>query len=321
LISALINSLIALGLSQINFLENNTIIETIKKTNIHYYYTYEKVESNFYFSLEKRDLVESLYVVFPKDNLRNDPVIVNKNKEITLEQLPDFIENSRIARDEADRKFLTYELCVHKEIPLKFVSQIKLELAKMGCYKIAYVVAPKGPEYNSQGYSESGIPVKLPPVGPVKRKRIAPPPPKPPNYSIFFNEDMKDKVVFINHIEKEEFKVNDQKLNLEELKEFYKNDLASLNKNLYVFLSNNELVYENYLNALIVFREAAREVKDEIAFKRYGMNYESLDDLKAWEINKTLPLPFADLNIVLLSYLVEQGIVDQEIMDRFYIPK
>ena len=63
LISITIVSISSFGLSRINIVDYEAINKMCNQKNIHYNYNFELTESDFYEKLEKRSLIENIYIV------------------------------------------------------------------------------------------------------------------------------------------------------------------------------------------------------------------------------------------------------------------
>lgn len=92
--------------------------------------------------LERKSLVSYIYIGKPIKNLQGvfgtEPRIQLNDAFATLQQLPDFVETERNARNEAERPLLTFSLKVDKETKMGIVTDVKQELRKVQALKINY---------------------------------------------------------------------------------------------------------------------------------------------------------------------------------------
>jgi biopolymer transport protein ExbD len=92
--------------------------------------------------LERKSLVSYIYIGKPIKNLQNifgtEPRIQLNDAFATLQQLPDFVETERNARNEAERQLLTFSLKVDKDTKMGIVTDVKQELRKVQALKINY---------------------------------------------------------------------------------------------------------------------------------------------------------------------------------------
>jgi hypothetical protein len=314
LIAAILNSTVAFGLSQLNILELFPIENNLRKQNIHYKYKYEKVESEYFLCLTKLDLVENLFLVFPKDGMRMDPVILNHNEEINPDSIFSFIQQIRNERDEADRKFLTVNLCIDKNIPMYFVNKLKVDLAKAGQYKLAYAVLPKRSKYDNGTYSRYSIPFKQPPLGVLKN---SPPPPISP-YRFLESSYNEFELITIFHQNENEFSIGDHVLGLDSLQSFYREAIANTEKKIFVFAVNEDLNFEFYLRAFIAYRLATEEARKNYALNYFSKNYDMLNSQDQKKINRKLSNRYIDVSPGLLDELIKQGKLSKNDAKRYY---
>jgi len=93
--------------------------------------------------LEKKSLVSYIYVGPPstpalKEVFGTEPRIQLNDTYANVNEIPEFIEKERQARDEAEVPFLTTSLKIDKDTKMGIVSDIKQELRKMNALKINY---------------------------------------------------------------------------------------------------------------------------------------------------------------------------------------
>jgi biopolymer transport protein ExbD len=92
--------------------------------------------------LERKSLVSYIYIGKPIKNLQGvfgtEPRIQLNDAFATLQQIPEFIEAERNARNEAERPLITTSLKVDKETKMGIVTDVKQELRKVQALKINY---------------------------------------------------------------------------------------------------------------------------------------------------------------------------------------
>ncbi len=94
--------------------------------------------------LEKKSLVSFIFIGPPlKKQFGTESRIQLNDSFATVEDIPEFIESEREARDEADRKLLTTSLKVDKETKMGVVTDVKQQLREIGAFKINYSTAKK----------------------------------------------------------------------------------------------------------------------------------------------------------------------------------
>ena len=89
--------------------------------------------------LQKKSLVSYIYIGEPKKtSFGTKPRIQLNDAFAKVSDIPSFITTERMARDEADRKFITTSLKVDGNIRMGIVTDVKQELRKSGAFKINY---------------------------------------------------------------------------------------------------------------------------------------------------------------------------------------
>lgn len=90
--------------------------------------------------LERKNLVSYIYIGEPinKATYGSESRIQLNDQFATAQDIAEFIEKERAARNENDRQFLTTSLKVDKKVKMGIVTDVKQELRKVGAFKINY---------------------------------------------------------------------------------------------------------------------------------------------------------------------------------------
>ncbi|HPE99259.1 MAG: biopolymer transporter ExbD [Bacteroidales bacterium] len=90
--------------------------------------------------LERKNLVSYIYIGNPINakTYGSEPRIQLNDQFATSDDVAEFIEKERAARNEADRQFLTTSLKVDRKVKMGVVTDVKQELRKVGAFKINY---------------------------------------------------------------------------------------------------------------------------------------------------------------------------------------
>ena len=90
--------------------------------------------------LERKNLVSYIYIGVPINtrSYGSEPRIQLNDQFASSDDVAEFIEKERAARNEADRQFLTTSLKVDKKVKMGVVTDVKQELRKTGAYKINF---------------------------------------------------------------------------------------------------------------------------------------------------------------------------------------
>lgn len=90
--------------------------------------------------LERKNLVSYIYIGVPmKTQLYGtEPRIQLNDQFASVDDIAEFIEKERAARNENDRQFLTTSFKVDRDVKMGIVTDVKQELRTVGAYKINY---------------------------------------------------------------------------------------------------------------------------------------------------------------------------------------
>jgi biopolymer transport protein ExbD len=90
--------------------------------------------------LERKNLVSYIYIGTPMRTqvYGTEPRIQLNDQFATVEDIAEFIEKERAARNENDRQFLTTSFKIDKDVKMGIVTDVKQELRKVGAFKINY---------------------------------------------------------------------------------------------------------------------------------------------------------------------------------------
>lgn len=311
---ALINSVLAFSFSQINLVDCFSISNDIKKSNIYYKYKFEKVSSDYYYKLVKLDLVTNLYIVSSKDTSIKDPILYCEREEFSLDRLSSCLEKIEQRHEDFGRGFITINLCIDKEVPLSFINSVKFKIAQFGFNRMAYSITPKDLEKFYQYSSNTVIRFRHPPLFIVD---YGPPPPKFPIDKLKYNFKEHDVIVVFHEIENT-FRINEDKIEINDLKNYIQNSLQKKGEKTFIFVANNELSFELFLNAYIIFRKAYKEVFDTYALEEFNRSMKSLSSDEYRSIRKKINAGFIEVYPELLIEFVERGDLNQKDFDFYY---
>ncbi len=313
LISALSLTALALGLSQINIMNYLPIEAQLLQLNIYYNYEYEKVQTEVFEYIGRPDQVENIYFVYPKDKNKKAPVILYHNQEIGVDQIKSVIDSSRNSRDEADTRFLIFQLCVHKDVPMDIVNKVKIELAKKDAFKIAYSAIPKNAEYEQRYYRNVGLPYKTLPIKWLNRGSQLPFSP----YDFIKKPGFFDNDLIIHQLNEEYCQVNDSIINYKDLISYMKPIIASKKRHVFFLVINKDLSFESYFKVISSHRRARYQALNDLSISIHGIPYDQLNCELAREIDKEIRSPYIEIYPELNEHLIEEGFLSQEDFDKY----
>nr|WP_320119527.1 hypothetical protein [uncultured Marinifilum sp.] len=285
LLTGVIISIIAFGLSRINLIDYKAINHNYLAKNIHNNYSLELPETNSYERLFQRSLIENIYVVKSKSQNENEPFIVVENKKIDLNELNDKIMDWQSVRSEYEIPHMVYQLHIDKTIKMGFVNQLKNELAKSGVTRIAYAVVPINPEYDIRYYKDFSFQTWLPNW-----------------YSDWFNpKEIYDdinrtrNIIEIKQGTSGKCFINDKTVENDKIKQILKhlitNDLDYIIK----FHVNDSVEFSDYFRVISYSREVINELRNEYSKETYSEQFDWLDFEKEKEVKRKYPLRIFEL--------------------------
>ncbi len=285
LLTGVIISIIAFGLSRINLIDYKAINHNYLAKNIHNNYRLELPETNSYERLFRRSLIENIYVVKSKNQNENEPFIVVENKKIDLNELKDKIMDWQSMRSEYEIPHMVYQLHIDKTIKMGFVNQLKNELAKSGVTRIAYAVVPINPVYDIRYYKDFSFQTWLPNW-----------------YSDWFNpKEIYDdinrtrNIIEIKQGTSEKCFINDKTVENDKIKQILKhlitNDLDYIIK----FHVNDSVEFSDYFRVISYSREVINELRNEYSKETYSEQFDWLDFEKEKEVKRKYPLRIFEL--------------------------
>lgn len=273
---------LSFGLSRINVIDYKAINESYLKNGVDYKYLLELPESDSYSRLEKRSLVDDIYIVLPKKQQRanTEPIIVINNQEIEIKELGQKVNELKLLWHESNRKYIRFNLHVHKEIKVEFIKQVHRELSKQNVFRISYAVVPVNPEYEQGYYTDQAFFTKIP-------RYISD--------SILYSKLNFDLQKFTNQFELKVINDNSCSVNgtlteYSKLKEIFINQIPEDTNFVIKFHVKNEVRFSTYLKVLSIITESIHELRNLSSLSRFSKEYYRLiDEKEIKEINNKYP--------------------------------
>lgn len=280
--SIIIVTALSLGLSRVNVIDYKAINKLYLQNSIYYNHILELPESDSYSRLEKRSLVEDIYIVYPKydQHAKSEPIIVIDNKKVQIEELNRKINELQQLRYESDRYYTLFNLHVHKGINMNFINKVKQEISKANVFRIAYAVVPINSKYDQRYYKEKVVYTRIP---------------KYKSDSILYRELINSikkysNQIEINEVNKNSCLVNDTVINYSELKETLINQIALDTNFIIIFRVNNKVEFSSYIKVITYTYEAITELIDLYSMNRFSKKYDLLKNDQRKEVRHKYPI-------------------------------
>ena len=226
--------------------------------------------------LENQDRVLNIFLGYPDEGRSGEPELVFLGRKISYEEFPGILNETKNKIKAIDQPYLTVVFHVDKEIPMGYLSKLKLMLRENKTLKIA----------------DAGIPIEDQ-VSPVLRHAVGLPrllP--PPDALIIEEEEIRAQGIEI-------FKIN-----------LTSHDLApaDLHNRLIEIARNNEkyvmvleydsaVPYGEYMETVDMIFDAVYVLREELALSKYNIPYEDLGSTQQQEIKKTYPMTLTERNV------------------------
>jgi len=293
LTSMLMVTAISLGLSRVNIIDYKAINESYLRNSIYYNYTLELPESDSYSRLEKRSLIEDIYIVLPKNDqpCNSEPIIIIDNQEFEIEELHLKIRELQLLRHERKRKYILFNLHVHNEIKVEFINKVKRVLSKGNITRISYAVVPVNPQYDQRYYAEHAFFTRIPKY----------------NSDTFLYQKLHNSIekysnkIEINRFRKSSCLVNDTFIEYSKLKEIFINQISVDTNYLINFHVNNEVEFSSYIKVLTFAYEAIAELRDLYSITKFSKRYDLLSDVRREEVRNKYPMRIFEITDELMK--------------------
>ncbi|MBI9036625.1 MAG: hypothetical protein JEY97_00710 [Bacteroidales bacterium] len=282
LISMILLSGISFGFSKIQLIDYKKINEGLFRKSIHYKYNLELPESDVYQRIEKKSLIEDIFIVTSKENPNNsEPIIVINNKKVAFADLPGKIKEIQLSKDEIDAKFIIFFLHIHRDIKMSFINKLRKQLMDIGIWKVTYDVTPCNPKFDSRYYGDLGLSLRLPKLQSDSL-----------DFQEIFEKYHKGRdIIKIKPLESGFCLFNETLIESKDLKEKYKNQMIENQNNIVKFYHNKNLDFSAYIRIISDLLVVVHELRDMYSINKYLKSYDMLSNYEEREmIRKKYPL-------------------------------
>lgn len=276
LISLLMVSSIAYGLSKVNLIDYKSINSIALQKNIPLKYNLEVPESNCDESkFENRSMKQVIYVVRNKQKMYSTPQIFIDNVEVTINNLGSKILEFQSNKNESDIAMCIYHLYIDKTINMKFISELKNEMVKANALKIAFAFVPPNPEYDKRYYNNYSIRIRLPKYDSE-------------NYNLIdtykkLNEF--ENIIEVRNTDFGELIINGKTYWDDTIKQVIKESIKRNPNYIIKFHINYNVDFSVYFKLISKTKEAVDELRNEYSLLTFSKEF---DDLNDGEMNETV---------------------------------
>ncbi len=295
LISVLIVSSFAIGLSRVNVINYKAINSIVQSKNINSKYLLDVPEAEYYRRPEKRSLVEHIYIVQEKNQAEDaDPVIIADNKVVALNNLDSIIKQWQSERDEAEIPFMTYCLHINKTVRMEFFNKLKNEFFKLGVYRFTFAVTPVNPEFDKRYYRDMVFSISM------------------YDYANASPQDLQDLVDTIKQIKNiievkssgnNSYIVNGNQVSEKQLTSCFYNLISNDPDYLIEFYINDHDVFSSYLRVYNSSIQAVSNLRNKYSLENYQVEYGDYDAEEMTHVRELFPLRRAEMTDKMIELL------------------
>jgi len=290
--SFVILTILSFGLSCINFVNYKEINRMALKRNVWHNYHIVLPESDVYDDLN-RDYRRRATVMLVRDKVgATDPILLFRH---TMDRTLSYNDYHRIAPDslchkikEGDERFRYDEglidpcvIYADKDIPMKYVNNLKHQLSKAGVIRVEYAVVPVVREYNIRYYDYLGFRYVIPPYYESQDKVKE------------LEKEISGISCVINVVEQSDHSLlmNDSLINRSEIRNLIKRHIKGRGDDYVIrYYINNSSPFSSYVSMVIGVSQAVNDLRNEYSMETYQLGYEELDYESQALIRKQIPV-------------------------------
>ncbi len=225
----------------------------------------------YYRILEDQGLVYKICLGYPEGSEKDKPVLNFAGELITVDKIAASLERVQSRHRKTDLPYLTASLYIDKEVPMKYVHEIKQELRENNALKFAAAGIPKDNSVSPVLRHAVGLPRLLPPMDAV----------------LLDKEEVKKHGLAIFEMKLLSPSGMDQKLH-----EFIEKE----EKYIIELVYDNQVPYGYYIEAVDLVFNVIIDYRNKLAQEKYNTDYMELPASMQTEIKKRYPVTLTERN-------------------------
>ncbi len=283
LTTAVVISILAFGMSRINFIDYHKVNQSVLDKNVYYKYDLELPLSSFYEKPYSKYSLEEIYVV--EEN--NKPIVLFKDEKISFEDFLNINDKKRIS-DRLNYRRSNFQLYIDKDIKMSFVKKLKDKLHELDIWKIGYGVMPEDLQYDIRYYRDAYLPDYLQS--------------KDEESVSFLAEGIKEwkgkgVISYGVELKLDQVLFEGRSVSFEELINLFKHKITKKPSQLCFFYVDDYSNFDSYIKIKSSYKRAVRDFLDELSEKEYGRKYWSLEIIKKKKIMDEFNINFSLLEM------------------------
>lgn len=295
-------SILSFIMAKIEVIDNDYFGEQLKNQNVFLNYEVDRVESDVYSFVGTRDLVENIYLVYPKqkDNL-NKPLIIFNNQIIDLDNLKETLKQQRIKHNECDRKFLSFNMAIHKDIPMSLVNEVKFIMSTVAISKISYSIIPKDIKIDTNYLYHYGFHRRFPILGNDFY-------PRPKSFIRFMKSKAYEENYAIKQLNATQCTINDTVIEMLSLYHHLQSICINDSKSLFTFYINENLNFSNYFEIVSTLSQVIKDLQNEYSLFNYSKHYYELDMYQQREVRNVYSERILEISPNLIEFIEQENL-------------
>lgn len=305
IIAFVVISILSLSMSRINVFDYKSFNHNLFSLYPYYKYDMQMPRSNVYQNIEKKSLVQNIYVIY--DTNQREYKLLLDGQIADLEDLKLYVPMIKDNTADDLRNKLIWNCHIDHSTSMMFVNELKAKLVQMYCLKIGYVVEPYE---DVRLYQRMGLPsmiVKLPVYDKyfedsiyLEAYPLLPPPPYPFTFKEVYQSNIYS-TLNINQFDKNNFCVNDTIVADSKLKSILRTFVEENDNYIIHYYINDSDVYQDYISILSLVNEVIDELRNEYSAVHFGVDFDDLDRTDADMVIEEFPMRLFEITQDLLS--------------------
>jgi len=282
--SALLITILSIVLASVDIVDSKEVNKQLLKNNLKHKYQFELPVSKSFDGITKKSLVSFLFLVKAKAPSDFLPVLLGRTSEIEPVVLGEYVNYSLNQLPEYDKTKMIFQLCIDKDMEMKYVKQLKEELMELGIAKIAYGVYPASMDYGRSSGMDYTMGARI----------HVPIPGLPTTSDIIQLAEQRNQLVQIRKSGPGTWLIQGVPVARAQIQERLKTLLDNQAQTLILIQSNDTDRFQEYIYIQDQLRQAIKAVRNDYALSRYGLSYNELSYEEEKDVQDRFALRIAD---------------------------
>jgi len=274
-------SILSFVLGSINLIDYRVLNESVLSKNIYHQYDLVKPKSNYWERNINQFKAGNLYMVNSKSKDDTPIILFNENEIDSLTQIYIAINNWAYRYPLNQKSRLVIQLNIDKKIEMRYVNDVKKQLAFSSISRIGYSVLPSTFEGNQRVFKNLVIQSRL--------------------YNYEYDpvpELIDSSIATIFEITQNQIKINEKVVSENQLYESIADETLETETFICILNYDETITYGQYLRVYSTIRELINNLRTQYALKEFNEKYEYLSMDEREIIYNKFPLIILDENYI-----------------------